>query len=173
MTWLDVFCAVLLLVLNGLGVLLASMGLPGTWLILLGTCAVAWWRWDEGFIGIAPLWILASLAVLGELVEFVAGALGAKRSGGSLLGAAGAMLGGVAGGILGTFFIPVPIVGSILGAALGAFSGALLGERMRGRELESAAAVGRGAFVGRLAGTLSKVLIGFVMWIVVAFASFL
>ncbi len=170
---LDVVYICALLVANAVFALLVAMSLPGTWLILAATCAVAWLRWDEGIYGPISLGVLAGLAVLGEVLELVTGALGAKRSGGSTRGAVGAMAGGVAGGILGTLFLPVPILGSILGAALGAFGGALLGERTAGRDLEAAAAVGRGAFVGRLLGTVSKLLIAGAMWIVVAFASFL
>jgi uncharacterized protein YqgC (DUF456 family) len=81
------------------------------------------------------------------------------------------MGGGVVGGIAGTFYMP--IVGSILGAAAGAFAGALTFEQLAGRDFEAATASGRGAFVGRLVGTLSKLVIAGLMWIVVAFASFL
>ena len=170
---LDVVTICTLLLANAVFALLVAMSLPGTWLILAATCTVAWLRWDEGIYGLTSLGVLAGLAALGEVLELVTGALGAKKAGGSTRGAVGAMAGGVAGGILGTFFLPIPILGSILGAALGAFGGALLGERTAGRDLEAAAAVGRGAFVGRLLGTLSKLLIAGTMWIVVAFASFL
>ena len=64
-------------------------------------------------------------------------------------------------------------MGSVLGAAIGAFARTLIGERLRGSDLESAAAVGRGAFVGRLLGSLAKLAVAMAMWIVVAFAAFL
>ena len=115
-----------LLLVNTLGVFLVTMSLPGTWLIVCATAAVAWWQWETGLFGWPSLSILVGLALLGEVLELVAAAFGAKNAGGTARGAVGALLGGVAGGILGTFLIPIFIVGSILGAALGAFGGALL-----------------------------------------------
>ena len=171
MTATDICLVVTLLTVNAAAVLLVSMSLPGTWLILLATALLAWFRWDEGLFGPVTLIGLAALALLGEVLELVTGALGAKKAGGTAWGAAGAMVGGVVGGVAGTFFLPV--IGSILGAAVGAFAGALVGERVSGRGLEDAAASGRGAFVGRLVGSALKMAIAVAMWIVVAFAAFL
>jgi uncharacterized protein YqgC (DUF456 family) len=167
----DIAISVALIVLNGAGVLLTAMSLPGTWLILLATSLAAWWRWDHGLLSGSTLIALAVLAVLGEIVELVAGAVGSKRAGGTAWGAVGALAGSLVGGISGTMILPV--IGSVLGAAIGAFAGALLGERIAGRDLPAAAASGRGAFFGRLVGTLSKLLIATSMWILVAFACFL
>ncbi|MBI4600965.1 MAG: DUF456 domain-containing protein [Planctomycetes bacterium] len=169
----DIACAVLLLAVNGLGVLLVAMSLPGTWLIVLATASVAWLRWESGMLGWVPLVAVLGLAVLGEVLELVAGALGARKAGASVRGALGAMAGGIAGGILGTIFIPVLVVGSVLGAALGAFGGAVLGERLAGRGLEESLESGKGAFAGRILGTVSKLAVASAMWIVVALASFL
>jgi hypothetical protein len=173
MTLLDITAIVLVLVANLLGVFLVVCSLPGTWLIVSATALAAWWRWDEQLYGWTSLAIVLGLAVLGEILELITGALGARKAGGGTRGAILAMVGGVAGGILGTFFIPLPIVGSILGASLGAFAGALVGESWSGKEVEQALAVGRGAFWGRLVGTATKLAIACLMWIVVAFASFL
>ncbi len=171
MTAFDLFLILTLLTVNAASVVLVSMSLPGTWTILLATALLAWFRWEERLFGPVTLMVLASLGVLGEILELVAGALGAKKAGGTAWGAVGAMVLGVVGGIAGTFYLPV--IGSILGAASGAFAGALLGERLRGRSVEAAAATGRGAFVGRLLGSLLKVGIAVVMWFFVAFAAFL
>jgi len=170
---MELLYIILLLLINTLGVFLVTMSLPGTWLIVFATAAVAWWRWEEGLFGWVSLSILVGLALLGEVLELVAGALGAKKAGGTAWGAVGALVGGVAGGILGTFVIPILVVGSILGAALGAFGGALLGEAVAGRSVEASLASGRGAFWGRLLGTLYKLVIAVLMWTVVAFAAFL
>lgn len=169
---MELLYIVLLLIVNALGVFLVTMSLPGTWLIICATAAVAWWQWEAGLFGWPSLSILVGLAFLGEVLELVASALGARNAGGTVWGSVGALLGGVAGGILGTFLIPIVVVGSILGAALGAFGGALLGEASAGRSVETSLASGRGAFWGRLAGTLYKLLVAVVMWTVVAFAAF-
>ena len=71
---------------------------------------------------------LAALALLGDIIEFLAGALGVKRKGGSKRGALFAIIGSFAGGLVGIFVgIPVPIVGPIIVAFLFASLGALAG----------------------------------------------
>jgi uncharacterized protein YqgC (DUF456 family) len=164
--------AAILLVLNTLGLFLIVLGLPGTWFMVLATALFAWLGQKEGMISVPTLVVLAGLALAGEVVEFAAGAAGSRGAGGSWRGSAGALGGGIAGGILGTFLIPIPVLGSILGACLGAFAGALLGEMSGGKRLEPAIRVGRGAFVGRLLGTVYKLAAGGVIWMVAAVASF-
>jgi uncharacterized protein YqgC (DUF456 family) len=83
----------------------------------------------------------------------------------------GALGGGLVGGILGTFLIPVPLVGSVLGACIGAFLGALGGELSGGKQVEAAMDIGRGAFVGRLLGTIYKLAFGVLILIVATAAS--
>jgi uncharacterized protein YqgC (DUF456 family) len=170
---MDLLYLILLLLINAVGVFLVTMSLPGTWLIVFATAGVAWWQGEDSLFGWVSLSIVIGLALLGEVLELAAGALGAKKAGGTAWGAVGALIGGVAGGILGTFLIPIPVVGSILGAALGAFGGAILGEVVAGRGVEASLASGRGAFGGRLMGTLYKLVIAVLMWTVVAFAAFL
>ena len=167
---LDILLSILLLVINAALVLVALMGLPGTWLMVIATAIFAWAHWDESILGWPTLLSLLGLALLGEVLELVLGALGVKSSGGSFRGALGAMVGGVAGGILGTFLIPVAILGSILGAACGSFLGALTGECSGGREFEAALQTGHAAFLGKLFGSISKVALAVVMWFLVAFA---
>ncbi len=84
-----------------------------------------------------------------------------------------ALLGTVVGSVLGAFAaIPIPIVGPIIGAvgggALGAFAGAYIGETAIGRSTEQSLAAGKGAMIGRLLGTASKLVIGVVLFVVVA-----
>ena len=80
---------------------------------------------------------------------------------------------GMAGGIVGTFAIPVPVIGSVLGACAGAFAGALAGELWGGRSVGDAVTIGRSAFISRLVGTVLKVAIGAVIWVVATAASLL
>jgi len=112
------------------------------------------------------------LAVAGEVVEFLAGALGATRAGGSRRGAVMALGGSLAGGVFGMFAaLPIPLVGPLVGAvlfgALGALAGAVLGEQWKGKDLDESLRVGHAAFWGRLLGTLGKALVGAVMVLVV------
>src|SRR5262245_20145266 len=161
----------LLLLLNTLGLVLVVVGLPGTWFMVLSTAVVAWLRAGEEMISPWTVGALAALALLGELLELVAGAAGSKRAGGTWRGSTGALAGGVVGGIVGTFAIPIPVIGSILGACLGAFGGAIAGELSGGKRLTPAVEVGRGAFVGRLLGSLWKLAVGVVIWAVALVAS--
>jgi hypothetical protein len=76
---------------------LVLFGLPGNWLMVLTTALFAWWRWDERVFSGGTLMAIAALAVLGELIEFFAGTVGARKAGASwrasLTGILGAILG--------------------------------------------------------------------------------
>jgi hypothetical protein len=62
---------------------------------------------------------------------------------------------------------------AVIGGALGAFAGAYLGEAWTGRSEEERRAAGRGAFSGRLWGTVGKLAIGAIMLAIVAWDAFL
>lgn len=161
---------VLLMLVCTLGVVMVAMQLPGTWVILGATAIVSWWYWEgwnDGVIGGWVLVALGSLAVIGEILEFIAGAMGARNAGASKRGAAGAIIGGILGAIIGTPTIPIPIVGTVLGAALGAGVGSILGDLWAGRKFDLALAGGKGAAIGKLWGTVAKLAIGVAMWLVV------
>jgi hypothetical protein len=83
------------------------------------------------------------------------------------------MFGSIGGLTLGA---PVPVLGSfvlaVLGGAGGAFAGAYLGEAWKGRSEEERRAAGRGAFAGRLWGTVGKLAVGAVMLAIVAWDAF-
>jgi uncharacterized protein YqgC (DUF456 family) len=119
-------------------------------------------------IGWVTAVVLLLLALLGELLEFLAGAMGVTRAGGSRRGAVMALAGSLAGGMVGLFVgVPIPMIGPVLGAVLlagvGAFAGAVLGEQWKGRSLEESVKIGESAFWGRLLGTLAKAVVGAVM----------
>jgi len=172
------FWALLLTVAN-LGGLTATMfALPGNWLIVGLTALFAWLVHDPAGGGVS-WWVVGAiliLAIVGEIVEFAAGAAGAARSGGSrrgmVLAIGGAMAGSIAGVSVVSFVIPIPVVGTVLGAvgggALGAFGGAYLGEAWKGRTEEHRLAVGKAALIGRLFGTAGKLGVGAMMVVIVA-----
>jgi len=159
-----------LLVGNAVGVILVVMQLPGTWLILAMTAAVAWWQWDEGVIGLWAIGILVGLAVVGELVEFAASTIGTAKAGGSKWASVGSLIGGVVGAVVGSFFMPP--LGTILGACLVAGTGSMLGDQLAGRSWSKAVKTAKGAAVGKLWGTAGKVAVALVMWVVAAVAVF-
>lgn len=118
-----------------------------------------------------------ALAVVGEVIEFAAGAAGAAKQGASrraiVLSLVGALVGSLAGAMVGT---PVPVLGSfvmaLVGGASGAFAGAYLGEMWKGRDEPERMAAGQGAFVGKIWGTLGKLACGAVMVAIVAVDAF-
>ncbi len=170
--------ATVLTVLNLFWLILVAVGLPGNWLMVLSVALVAWLTWipgvpaQEQMFRPATLIVLVSLAVLGEIVEFVAGAVGASRAGSSRAGALAALAGGLIGGIAGTFLIPIPVVGSLVGAAGGAGIGAWGIELSGGKSLDASLLIGLGAGLGRLAGTVAKLVFGAGIWLVASIAAF-
>ncbi len=169
-TTLLITFSVLLLLLNAAGVFLVLMQLPGTWLMLAATSAMAWWRWENQLITIWCLIALLVLAILGEVVEFLGAAAGAAKEKSSKRAVVLAVVGGVAGALVGTFAIPIPIIGTLIGAALGSGTCSMLGELWAGRDKKMAWQVGKGAAIGRLWGSIGKVAVAGVMWVVVAVA---
>lgn len=168
--WLYYTLAILLICCGGLCWLTNLFSLPGNW-ILLGMAALfAWLASETGGHGIGwtTVGIMAGLAVLGEVIEFFAGAAGAAKQGASRRSIVFSLIGGMAGSIGGAMLgLPVPLVGSViaalLGGSLGAFAGAYLGEKSIERPHSESMAVARGAFAGRLWGTVGKFAVGAVM----------
>jgi uncharacterized protein YqgC (DUF456 family) len=146
-------------------------GLPGMWLMVLVTAVLKWWQPGYVLVSWTVLGVAAGLAVLGEALEFVLGAAGSRHAGGSKRAAALAIIGSLVGGIAGTA-LPVPIVGTLIGACLGAFAGSLIGDLWAGRPLFPSFEAGWGAAVGRFWGTVSKLVIGGIIVVVLALAAF-
>ena len=168
--WLYYTLALLLGCGGGLCWLSHLFSLPGNW-ILLGLAALFAWLAPHASgrgIGWTTVGILAGLAILGEVIEFFAGAAGAAKQGASRRSIVFSLIGGMAGSIFGAMAgLPVPVIGSViaalLGGSLGAFAGAYLGEKSIERPHGESMAVARGAFAGRLWGTVGKFAVGAVM----------
>jgi uncharacterized protein len=124
---------------------------PGTALILL---AAVLYAAATGFDPVGPgrLLLLAVLTGLAYALDYVAGALGTRRFGGTGWAVGGALLGAV----VGVFFGP-------LGLVLGPVIGAVAGELVRSRRLPDSLRSGLGTVVGMMAGVAVKLSLGFVM----------
>lgn len=125
--------------------------LPGTALILAGIVLGAW---IDGYtrVGWGTLSVVAVLAVLAWVLDYVAGLMGARRAGASRQALVGAALGTVAGvftGLVGLLFMPLV--------------GAAIGEYMARRDHQQAVRVGVSTWLGIMAGLAAKVVLGFVM----------
>jgi len=132
------------------------LGLPGIWAMAVAALIVeftapevlTWWTVGGLFV----------VAVLGELVETLAGSLGAKSRGASKRAMVAAAIGGLVGALLGTVLIPIPVVGTVLGSAIGAGLFAVgfeitLIDRRRLRHLTN---VGVATAIGRLFAVVIK-----------------
>ncbi|MEM1213008.1 MAG: DUF456 domain-containing protein [Planctomycetota bacterium] len=155
--------AILLTLVNAVGVVLVLLQLPGTWLIVAATAGFAWATWDDGVVGWLTLASLLTLAILGEILETVLAGAASRKAGGTRRGAVLAILLGIPGAIAGSLLIPIPIVGTLLGAALGAALGSLLGDLTARRPLRQATRAARGAAVGKLTGSAAKLAIALLM----------
>lgn len=125
--------------------------LPGTALVFGGIVLGAWID-DFTRVGGGTLAVLAALAVVAWVLEYVASLLGAKKAGASRQALVGAAIGTVAGlllGIVGVLFLPLV--------------GAAVGEYLARRNQAQAVKVGVATWLGLMAGMLAKVVIAFMM----------
>ena len=177
--WVYYLWALLLVLACGAAWLTTLVTLPGNWIIVGLAALFAWLQPANSGRGISwtAVAMLLGMAVLGEIIEFAASAAGAAKQGASKRGVALSMVGAVVGSVIGIAIgLPIPILGSfvmaLLGGAAGAFFGAYLGEAWKGRANDERVAAGRGAFAGRIWGTVGKLAVGAVMLVIVAWDAF-
>jgi uncharacterized protein YqgC (DUF456 family) len=141
--------AVALIVLGLAGTVLPA--LPGTAFVLAGIVLAAWID-DFSRVGPVTVGVVAVLAVVAWVLDYVAGLLGAQKVGASRQALVGAALGTVAGlfmGLVGVLFMPLV--------------GAAVGEYLARRDERRAVHVGVATWLGLMAGLIAKVVIAFVM----------
>ena len=125
--------------------------LPGTALVLAGAALGAW---IDDFTRVSgfTLGVIAALAVLSWVLEYLAGVMGARRVQASRQALLGAALGTVVGlfmGLVGVLFMPLV--------------GAALGEYLARRDELQSLKVGLATWIGMLLGMLAKVALAFMM----------
>ncbi len=166
---MDLIYYLLLLALLLIGWFINIVGLPGLWLMIAAHGLYGLLTGWNRYVGWQSLLWLVLLAVLAEVVEFIAGAAGSKMAGGRKRGMAGAIVGGILGAIF-LSIIPIPIISQIVGACLGAFIGAAVME-FTDKSAVHSIRVGIGAFKGRFWGIVSKLGFGLPMFIISAWAA--
>ncbi|ODU10192.1 MAG: hypothetical protein ABS84_04870 [Rubrivivax sp. SCN 71-131] len=147
--WVGWAGSVLLIGLGLAGTVLPA--LPGPALVLAGIVVGAWVE-DFNRVGPVTLAVVAVLAALSWLLDYLAGLLGAKRAGASPQALTGATIGTVLGlfmGFVGIFVMP--------------FVGAIVGEYLARRDHGRALQVGLGTWVGIMLGIVAKVVLSLVM----------
>ena len=145
-----------------MSIFLTLIGLPGIWLMILVFIGLKWWQPDW-----ISWWVVAAgifIALLAELLEFIAGAAGSSKAGGSRSASVGAIVGGIVGAIAGAAF--PPIIGALLWGAVGAGVGAMLGEISAGRDWKKTLPVGTAAAKGKVLGTILKTALGVVVYVI-------
>lgn len=155
-----------LMLLQVLGLLLTIIGLPGLWLMVAAVGAYAWLTVWNRYVGWPAMIVVLALAFLSEVAEFLAGAAGSAKAGGTKRGMAGALVGGLVGAIALTPFIPIPVVGTVAGACIGSFAGAFAVEMGIHRDTALSTRVGWGAAKGRFWGIVVKLAFGVVILLV-------
>lgn len=153
-----IVASLLLLLMLG-GLLLVPLGLPGVWMmivVLLGAAVAGEVTW--------PVWAaLAGVALLAEIVEFVAVDRMSRRFGGSSRAFWGALAGGLVGAVAGS---PVPVVGNVVAAVVGTFLGAAGVTWIETRSASRASRVGWGTLLGRILAVGFKTAAGVVVLVV-------
>lgn len=126
-------------------------GLPGPPFIFAGLFGIAWLdRFQH--VRLPGLIVLALLAILSVVVDFLMTAEGARRFGAGRW----AVIGAAFGLVVGLFF-------GLPGIVLGPFLGAVLGHLAGKGTVGSSVRAGVGASLGMAAGMISKVVIAVVM----------
>lgn len=180
MEWMMYVVATVFFVIGAMCIVSIIFSIPGGWLMLGLACIIEFV--DRFYLPVERQqtfgwWVLgASLVLLGvsELIEFAAGAAGAKRGGAGRRGMVGALIGGILGAIFLTALVPIPVVGSLIGAIVGTFVGAVLGE-ITGKQpktVRGSVKPAIGATIGRVIGTFSKIGIAMAVWIALSVAAF-
>ncbi len=135
---------VILLVLSILLIIVGLLGcilpvIPGPPISFIGLLIVHYTKFAS--FGSTFLILMASLAILVTVLDYVVPIWGTKRLGGTRAG----MWGATIGLLIGLFFGPIGII-------FGPLIGAIIGETIRGAKSQEAFRAGFGAFLGFLMG---------------------
>ena len=141
----------ILLWILGSGMIVAGLAgiilplLPSTPLMFAGMLVLAW---NDQFIrlGWPSLTLLFVLMLISCVLDYLAGAMGAKRVGASPQAVWGALIGSVLG-----------MLGGIPGLILGPFIGAAAGELYAQQDVVRAGKVGFASGIGMLLGAIAKI----------------
>jgi uncharacterized protein YqgC (DUF456 family) len=148
------------------GIILTLIGLPGNFLILIAA-VIYGWQEDFSHLGYGWLLLLAGMWGGGELIEFVAGIMGAKKQQASKWAMLAAFTGSLAGAAVGTSILP--LIGTLLGMVLGGFIASFAVEYLYTRDKLKAHQVATGAVKGQLTGIMIKLILAISMAAVILY----
>lgn len=135
------------------GIIMTIVGLPGNIIILLAGLGYGFYEHFEN-INYAVLVIVFGIFIVAEIVEFIAGLVGAGKEKASKRAMIAPFLGTIIGAIWGTALLPV--IGSLLGALLGAFIVTFLAEYSKTKDSVQAGRVAKGVIKGQVLAILVK-----------------
>jgi uncharacterized protein YqgC (DUF456 family) len=170
---MDILGETLLLLGMLLGLAIIPFGLPGAAVILVCVFIYAL-ATDFNAISVPFFILLCVVAVVAETADNWLTAIGARRYGASTA----AMWLSFPGALLGAIVIGSPLVvmlgplGPVAGGILGAFASVVFYEYYRRKAWPEALRAGWGAFLGRMAGMMLKLIIAIAMIVAVLFAVF-
>ncbi len=147
-----------------IGIIIASilflLGLLGTVIPLLPGAPIIWfgmliYGFITNFMFLSWKFLLFQgiIVLIILLIDYISGAWGAERYGGSRASIYGSIL----GGFLGIFLF------GPLGIVLGPFIGAILMELLKGQSFEKSLQIGWGTIIGFFGGTLLKFVLEIIM----------
>ena len=157
---MDITLVVVGIILGLIGLVGAIVpGLPGTPLSFIGLLLLAFVPGID--YSISFLLIMGVIATIVTVLDYIIPIYGTKKFGGTKMGVRGSTIGLIVAIII------LPLLGIVIGPfgiggiILGPFLGAYIGELMANNK-ENAFRSAIGSFIGFLAGTLIKVIYGFV-----------
>lgn len=160
MTAILIILGLILLVIGILGIVYPA--LPGLPLMFVGALLMAWAQ-DFGYMAWWSLGTILIISIVGSLLDYVAGTLGAKFTGASKQAIIGSVIGAIVGALLSlTGMLPAIFLGPLIGAALGEF--------IAKRDLLKAGKVGIGTFIGFIVGVMAKLACALIIVVIVALA---
>ena len=149
---MEIVALIITLVVMAAGLAGAILPLPSIPLIYAGYFIYGFASGWEDY-GLRLMIALGVVTVLTQVIDFLVGAVGSKQYGGSGMGAVGSIIGALVGLV---FF-------NLIGLIIGTFAGALVGELIKGRSMNEAIRSGWGAFLGFVAGSIFKLILGLMM----------
>ncbi len=174
---INLFWALLCLLVLVVSLGLNASGAPGNWIMLIFASIYASLMPNESpyDFGLVVIGLVLVFVIIGEILEFFTGAISTKKAGGTKRGMWFSVIGSIMGSIVGIFVgIPIPIIGSLIAALLfsgvGALLGAYYGEKVEGKSSQDAWKVGLSSFIGRILGSLFKIICGVIALICMSIA---
>jgi uncharacterized protein len=158
--------AYLLIIIGVVGAIVPV--LPGPLIIWIGMLL---WAWVDGFVRIGwwTLIILAVLALIAWISDFLLSTVISRRAGASWRSILGSIVGGIAGAILMSW---IPLLGTVLGALLGAAAGMWLVEYYDKGNAQAATTALRAYIVSMAAAAVVELGLVFIMLGIFAWQAF-